>query len=290
MLDNRIVGDVRARLNTLGAEAGPPDWLSAGIACDLMIPDLSPDVAEAAALAAFDGQPFDVVAQLNDHRRKSLLVADMDATIVTTETLDELATEAGLKDKIEAITTRAMRGELDFDAAVKQRVKLLKGLSTKALTKTWKATQLTPGARTLVQTMRANGAHTLLVSGGFTYFTERAAKACGFHGHKGNVLETKDRALTGGVKQPVLGAAAKYETLVSTAADLRLPLVETLTVGDGANDERMIRAAGLGVAFHGKPILRDAARARIDHTDLTALLYIQGYRAGEFVTALRADN
>jgi phosphoserine phosphatase len=284
-LDDASVDDVRARLNAVGGEAGPPDWLAEGVACDLAVAGLAPDVAEAAAHAAVGGRPVDVAAQPVQGRRKRLLVADMDATIVTGETLDDLAAEAGLKDEIAAVTARAMNGDLDFEQAVRERVGRLKGLSTRALTRTWKATRLTPGAETLVATMHAHGAHAVLVSGGFTYFTKRVAEACGFDDHHGNRLETKDRALTGRVLDPILGADAKYETLVATAVRLRIPLRETLTVGDGANDARMIRAAGLGVAFHAKPVLREAARVRIDHADLTALLYIQGYRAETFVSS-----
>lgn len=282
-MDGRSVDDVRAGLNAVGIDSGPPDWLRDTFACDLIVAHAAPDVAEAAARAALGDAPVDVVAQPVATRRKRLLVADMDATIVIGETLDELAAEAGLKDRIAAVTTKAMNGELDFESAIRERVGLLAGLSTRALTKTWKRTRLTPGASTLVRTMHANGAHTVLVSGGFTYFTRRVAEACGFDEHFGNRLETDSGALTGRVLDPILGAETKYETLIATAGRLHIPLTETLTVGDGANDARMVRAAGLGVAFHGKAVLREVARARVDYGDLTALLFMQGYRADEFV-------
>ncbi|MHC8510105.1 MAG: phosphoserine phosphatase SerB [Rhodospirillales bacterium] len=283
-LEDSILRDARARLNALGGEAGPPDWLAEGRACDVFVDGLAPGAAEAAARAALAAAGFaaDVIAQPAEGRRKRLLAADMDSTIVTSETLDDLAAEAGLGKRIAAVTARAMRGEIDFEDALHERVGLLAGLSETALARVWDETRLASGAETLVRTMKAHGALTILVSGGFTYFTGRAAAACGFERHFGNTLEIKNGALTGRVIPPVLGGEAKYETLRAAAAELRIPMAETLAVGDGANDARMVRAAGLGCAFCGKPVLREAAAARVDHADLTALLYAQGYRAEEF--------
>ena len=233
--------------------------------------------------AALDGAPVDAIATRARGRRKGLLVADMDSTIVTTETLDELAAFAGLKDRIAAITKRAMNGELDFAAALRERVGMLKGLPLDALEKTWAATALTPGARELVATMRAHNATTALVSGGFSFFTSRVAEAVGFDVHRSNVLLDDGRALTGGVAEPILGRDAKLATLRELAAARGLQMAATLAVGDGANDLPMILEAGLGVAFHAKPVVAAQARAQIRHGTLRALLFAQGYHVGEIV-------
>ena len=207
----------------------------------------------------------------------------MDSTIVTSETLDELAAFAGLKDRIAAITKRAMDGELDFIQALAERVGMLAGLPVSALERTWEATEMTPGAAELVATMRAAGAHCVLVSGGFTFFTARVAERLGFHAHNSNTLLTRDGKLTGRVADPVLDRHAKLATLKRVAAELGLPLSAALAVGDGANDLDMIRAAGLGVAFRAKPIVAAAARAKVDHSDLRALLFAQGFRAPDIL-------
>ncbi len=205
----------------------------------------------------------------------------MDSTIVTSETLDELAAQAGIKDRIAAITARAMNGELDFEAALRERVGMLKGLGLEALERTWATTELMPGARALVATMRAAGARCALVSGGFTFFTGRVAETVGFHEHHSNTLLDDGARLTGQVADPILGRHAKLATLKRLAAEEGIALTETLAVGDGANDLDMLGAAGLGVAFRAKPVVAAAARARVEHADLRALLFAQGYRAGE---------
>jgi phosphoserine phosphatase len=207
----------------------------------------------------------------------------MDSTIVTGETLDELADFAGLKDRIAAITARAMNGELDFKAALRERVAMLKGLPLTALEQTWQRVCLAPGAKELVATMRASGAMTALVSGGFSFFTSRVATMVGFNLHRSNVLLDDGAALTGAVAEPILDRHAKVATLRELAARDGLALSATLAVGDGANDLDMLCAAGLGVAFHAKPIVSAAAQARVDHAGLRALLFAQGYWAGEFV-------
>jgi phosphoserine phosphatase len=259
--------------------AGPPEILSPGEAADLpcaTAPDLD------AARAALDGVPADVIATRARGRRKGLLVADMDSTIVTSETLDELAAFAGLKDRIADITKRAMNGELDFAEALRLRVGMLQGLRLDALEKTWQSVRLTPGAKELVATMRAHNALTALVSGGFTFFTSRVAALCGFQENRANTLLDDGTALTGQVGEPILGRDAKLRTLQELAAARGLRPAATLAIGDGANDLDMIRAAGLGIAFHAKPIVAAAAQHRIDHADLRAALFAQGYRATDF--------
>ena len=256
------------------------DILSAGEAADIPC-DTAPDMD--AVRAALNGAPVDAIVTAADSRHKSLLIADMDSTIVTSETLDELADFAGLKQRIAAITARAMNGELDFKSALRERVAMLRGLPVDALQRTWQRVRLTPGARELVATMRAHGAYTALVSGGFTFFTGRVAKAVGFDMHRSNVLLDDGAALTGLVAEPILDRDTKLETLTRLAAERGLPMAATLAVGDGANDLDMLRAAGLGVAFRAKPIVAAAARARVDHADLRALLFAQGYRRAEIV-------
>jgi phosphoserine phosphatase len=259
--------------------AGPPEILSPGEAADLPCatpPDLD------AARAALDGVPVDVIATRARGRRKGLLVADMDSTIVTSETLDELAAFAGLKDRIAEITKRAMNGELDFAEALQLRVGMLQGLRLDALEKTWQGVRLTPGAKELVATMRAHNALTALVSGGFTFFTSRVAALCGFHENRANTLLDDGTALTGQVGEPILGRDAKLRTLQELTETRGLRPAATLAIGDGANDLDMICAAGLGIAFHAKPIVAEAAQHRIDHADLRAVLFAQGYRAADF--------
>jgi phosphoserine phosphatase len=208
----------------------------------------------------------------------------MDSTIINVECLDELADMAGLKPQIAAITERAMRGELEFEAALRERVGMLKGLTLDALERTYaERVRLNPGAKTLLATMRANGAHTMLVSGGFGYFTQRVAQAAGFHAERGNTLLDDGAHLTGEVATPILGREAKLQALEEAAATLQIGLDETLAVGDGANDLAMIQKAGLGVAYHAQPVVAEAADASIQHNDLTALLYLQGYSDDEII-------
>lgn len=283
-LDDNTVRAAREVLKGLGAQVGSPDWLDDGIAVDLAFWDAEPDHADACVRKVVEeaGVAADVVAQPAADRRKLLLVADMDSTIVTGETLDELADFAGLKDKIAAITARAMNGELDFKEALRERVGMLKGLSSDALEQCFTRVEYTPGAETLVRTMAANNAHCILVSGGFKFFTSRVAAHCGFHMDRSNDFIIDNGKLTGAVVEPILDRETKLQTLIGAAAERRLPLSRTLAVGDGANDLEMIKAAGLGVAFHAKPSVAAEARVRIDHGDLTALLYAQGYRRSEF--------
>ena len=273
----------RAALQALGADAGTPDWLSPEEAADIPFDGLAAEQAIAVVTTALEGAPVDVLATPAAGRRKRLLLADMDSTIVTSETLDEIAAFAGLKPQIAEITRRSMNGELDFRAALIERVGMLAGLDVAALERTWAATELTGGARALVATMRAGGAHCALVSGGFTFFTGRVAALVGFHAHYSNTLEIADGKLTGKVGEPILDRDAKLATLKRLAAEHALPLDAALTVGYGANDLAMIQAAGLGVAFRAKPVVAAAARAKLDHADLRGLLFVQGYRAAEIL-------
>lgn len=282
-VDDRLLAGIRSAFAALGGASAAPTWLAPGRAADLPFELLAPEQADAAARPLLQGRPIDIVAQAAAHRRKKLLVADMDSTIVTGETLDELAGFAGLKSEIAAVTARAMNGEIDFAEALRLRVGLLRDLPVDALEKTMARVAYTPGATTLVRTMRANGAYAVLVSGGFRFFTGRVRAHCGFDEDLANDLEIAGGRLTGAVREPIRDRASKLEALTGIAAARRLPLAASLAVGDGANDVDMLMAAGLGIAFHAKPVVAAAARARVDHGDLTALLFAQGYRLDEFV-------
>lgn len=281
-LTDAMVADVRQGLKALGAHVAAGKWLSPGKACDLAFGDLAPEQADAAARQRLGKVAVDVVAQAAQGRRKLLLVADMDSTMVVGETLDELAEYAGIKDRIAAITARAMNGEIGFEDALRERIGLMAGVPETALAETWAKTRLMPGARTLVQTMKANGAYAVLVSGGFTYFTTRVREACGFDIDLGNRFIFTDGKLSG-VEDPILGRETKLATLIGTAGERKIPLALAAAVGDGANDLDMIKAAGLGVAYQAKPVVAAEARVRIDHGDLTALLYAQGYGDDDMV-------
>jgi phosphoserine phosphatase len=283
-LHNSTVEAARSALAARGARVGPPDWLAPGTACDLDFdpPDPAPakgDWAEAAARGAIASAPVDVVAQARSGRRKRLLVADMDSTIIENEVLDEMAAQAGLLERVAPITARAMAGEVDFAAALRERVALLEGFPVGLLDRVREAIRVTPGAAALVRTMRADGAYTAIVSSGFRPFTSFVCNLLGFHHHEGNELEVEGGRLTGRLAAPALDGERKASVLRRIARSQGFALSETIAVGNGANDLAMIGAAGFGVAFRAKPVLREAARARIEHGDLTALLYLQGYRA-----------
>ena len=282
-----LVDSARAELGARGIiTRSEIDWLAPAEACDLLLPDLLPDRLRGRLATRLAPAQVDAVIQRTEHRRKRLLIADMDSTIITCECLDELADSVGLKPKISAITERAMRGEIAFEGALIERVGLLKGLAEKELERVYKSkVLLTEGAKTLAATMTKNGARCVLVSGGFTYFTSRVAALAGFQHHQGNVLEIENGKLTGRVVPPILGQEAKLAALTSEARTLGLSLDATIAVGDGANDLKMLKAAGLGVAFHAKPKVAAEATAVITYSDLSALLYLQGYRKSEFVSA-----
>ena len=252
------------------------------IAVEFVKPDLATAADAARALVA--GRPIDVAQVPLASRRKRLLIADMDSTMIEQECIDELGAALGIKDEIAAITARAMNGELDFAQALKTRVKLLKGLPRSRIEEIRREQiTLAPGGRVLVQTMKVHGAFTSLVSGGFTYFADYIGKRIGFDEAMANILEFDGDVLSGTVADPILGKEAKLSRLMTLAAFHDIPLPATLAVGDGANDLDMIKAAGLGVALHAKPVVAAQAAVKIDHGDLTALLYLQGYDEAEFV-------
>lgn len=260
-------------------------WLADGIACDLALKDGSDaDDAYAKLRVAIGGAPIDIVVQNQDTRRKKILIADMDSTMIQQECIDELAEEAGLRDMVAAITARAMNGEIAFEPALRERVALLKGLPVTVIDKVI-ASRITlmPGGPELVRTMKKHGAYTALVSGGFTIFTQRIAEMIGFHENSANILIDNGETLTGEVKEPILGREAKVAALNAICERLGLSPEEAIAVGDGANDLGMLQLAGNGVALHAKPVVAEQAKLRIDHGDLTALLYIQGYRKTDFV-------
>ncbi len=263
-------------------------WLDPGIAADIAFEaadDADPRRLAADIRAAVGSAPVDVVVQKAQGRRKRLFVADMDSTMIAQECVDELADFVGEKARVAAITERAMRGEIEFAPALRERVALLAGLPASVVDEVI-ATRITlsPGAQTLVRTMRRAGAHTCLVSGGFTAFTEPIAKRIGFNEHRGNRLLVEGGRFIGAVAEPILGRDAKLLALRELRERFGLRREDTLVAGDGANDLLMICEAGLGVAYHAKPIVAEAAPARIDHFDLTALLYVQGFRRNEFQT------
>jgi phosphoserine phosphatase len=268
----------RVRQAVGGGDA--PETLAEGEAAEFRVFE-APDLT--AARAALEGAAVDVLVTRARGRRRGLLLADMDSTIVTSETLDELADEAGIGAQIAAITRRSMNGELDFAQALRQRVGMLKGLELPALDRTWARTQLSPGARTLIATMRKHGAMTALVSGGFTFFTAKVAALCGFDHHRANTLLDDGVALTGEVGEPILGRDAKLETLRELAGVRGVRLAATLAVGDGANDLAMLKNAGLGIAYRAKPVVAAEVPNRVDFADLRALLFAQGYPASAFV-------
>ena len=264
-----------------------PDWLAEGEACDLFIdqPLSAQDLAEQAR-EALSGTMIDAVCTAVHGRRKKLLISDMDSTVIDQECIDELADAFGVGQQIREITTAVINGEINFSEALRQRVALMKGMDHGLLENVYKdRLTIKPGARTLVQTMARHGAFTILVSGGFSFFTSRIAERIGFDDHKGNELLFEDGKLTGEAQEPILGRAAKLTILTHVCDEKGLQLADVLAVGDGANDIDMIQGAGLGVAFHGSGSLKEQANASIDHSDLSALLYVQGFHKSEFVSA-----
>ncbi len=255
------------------------NWLSPAQSAEFIVKN-QPDIAQLQMV--LEHKALDVFVTKFRGRRKAVLVADMDSTIVTAETLDELAAYAGLKEQIAAITKRSMNGEIDFADALRERVAMLKGLDVSALERTWSAIEFCPGARTLVATMRGFGATTALVSGGFTFFTARVAAELGFDIHRANTLLDNGSTLTGEVEEPILDRDAKLATLRELAEKRGVKLAATMAVGDGANDLGMLQAAGLGVAYYAKPVVAAQVGNRIEHTDLTSLLFAQGYPVSAF--------
>jgi phosphoserine phosphatase len=261
-------------------------WLGEGVACDLALPEgLGKDEAGAALKEKLASEPIDIVVHDASIRRKKILLADMDSTMIDQECIDELAGEVGLKERVAAITARSMNGEIAFEPALRERVALMKDLELSVVERIIRdRLTLASGGRALVQTMRRNGAWTALVSGGFDVFTSEIADQLGFDENRANRLLTAGGRLTGEVAEPILGRAAKAEALSEIAIAQDANPEDVLAVGDGANDLDMIRLAGMGVALHAKPAVAAEATIRIDHGDLTALLYLQGYREAEFAT------
>lgn len=282
-LDNSTIDKACAAVAKAGARVGGAEWLADGHACDILFDGLTPAEASAEARDAVHEQPIDLVAQPVAGRRKKLLLADMESTIIDNEMIDELAGELGLHDRMADLTARTMRGELDFAESLAERVRMLEGLDISVLGKMSGRIRINPGAAELVATMRSGGARCALVSGGFTFYSDDVRNRLGFDYSQANRLEIVNGKLTGRVVKPVLDRHAKQAFLMQLAAELGLTLEETLAVGDGANDLGMVLAAGLGVAYHGKPILAEAAAMRVDYGDLTALLFAQGYRLEEIV-------
>lgn len=282
-ITNAVLAEARTVLGT----EHQPRILHGEVAAEVLVPGAHPAVAGLTGLlrAALAGEAIDVaVLPADAHRRKRLFLADMDSTMIEQECIDELAGTLGLKDHVAAITERAMRGEIAFEPALRERVALLKGIPVGAIDGLIADhLTLTPGGTTLVRTMRAHGAHTCLVSGGFTLFTGPISETIGFHEHRANVLGLGDGRLTGTVADPIVGKAEKRAALIALRDRRGLDAAATLAVGDGANDLDMLGEAGLGVAFRAKPAVAAAAHVRVEHGDLTALLYLQGYSAAEFV-------
>lgn len=272
----RLAGMVAGSLRTAA--------LDGTIAADLFADGTDARKLEAEIRAALDGAPIDVIVQPEASRRKALFLADMDSTMIGQECIDELAAYVGLKDLVAGITERAMRGEIAFEPALRERVALLKGVPLSVVGEIIRERiTLTPGGHELVHTMRANGAYTALVSGGFTVFTGPISATIGFDEHRSNILLAQDDILIGEVADPILGKQAKLDSLIELRSRLGLSPAQTLAIGDGANDLAMLGEAGLGVAFRAKPAVAAAADARLEHADLTALLYAQGYTGDEIV-------
>ena len=276
VLDAAAVQSASEQLQAVGASVGPVDWLAPGVACDL------PFEAPEGSPVAVSLPGIDAVALSPEGRRKRLLVADMESTIIENEMLDELAEFLGLREMIAGITARAMNGEIDFAGALTERVRLLKGLPVARLDEAAERIRFMAGAATLIATMHKFGGYCALVSGGFTYFTRMIHERLGFDFDAANTLEHDGRTLAGTVERPILGKEAKLATLARLCTERRLDVAQSLAVGDGANDLPMLQAAGLGVAFRAKPTVAAQVAARIDHGDLTALLYLQGYRRRDF--------
>ncbi|RVJ08847.1 phosphoserine phosphatase SerB [Sinorhizobium medicae] len=282
---NPVLTPARAEAAAERLDASGLYWLADGIACDIVLRD-GTDAGEAQAglRETVAGAAIDVAVQEAESRRKRFLIADMDSTMIGQECIDELAAEVGLKEKVAAITSRAMNGEIAFEPALVERVALLKGLPVSVVEEVIaKRITLTPGGRELIATMKAKGHYTALVSGGFTVFTGPIAEMLGFDESRANILRDEDGRLTGDVARPILGKQAKIDALIDISERLGITPADAIAVGDGANDLGMLQLAGTGVALHAKPVVAEQARIRIDHGDLTAVLYLQGYRKTDFV-------
>lgn len=273
---------IQTYLETQGiAPAGAPQWLSPHHAADLPVATRPHFNQMQAMRRGLDEDQVDILVSAADSRRKTLFFADMDSTVITTETLDELAVFAGVGEQVAEITRGTMNGTIDFHEAIRRRVEMLKGLPEKALRQVLEQTVISPGVEIALKVMRKHGAHTCLVSSGFTYYTAAIAASCGFDDHFGNMLEIEHGCLTGRVLEPILDKASKLEIIKSKAAEFGCDLVQTLATGDGSNDIPMMQAAGLGVTYHPRPIVMESIDNQIVHADFTALLYAQGYNEAD---------
>jgi len=281
-LNAAAVAEAEEALRSNGLSTGTADWLSPEVAVDLPFDGTVAEDLANTLRSTLSSLAADVNLQPSAGRRKRLLIADMDSTVITSESLDDLANYAGIGDKIAPITARAMRGELDFEEALKERVAMLAGHPSSLLDRLLSEVEVTQGAQALVATMRRDGAYTALVSGGFTSLTGPVRERLGFHTDRANTLNVTDGCFTGTVGEPILGRDAKLVALNNFCTELGIDPANAVTVGDGANDLAMLQAAGMGVAFRGKPAVREAAGFRIDHGDLSGLLYLQGYKKSEF--------
>ncbi len=281
MLTPKQANAVRDALALARGKVGPADWLDPGIACDIPFENVAPAEAEKAAWTALRNTPIDILVLSPENRRKKALIADMESTIIRNEMLDEIAFEAEIGAEIAEITRRAMNGEIDFRGALRERVGLLKGQPATLLEKAGEKIKLMNGAGILLRTLKEHGVYTALVSGGFDYYTAPVAAQLGFDEHQANHMIISDEKIAGEVREPILGREAKLEALQRVARERGIDVKDCCTVGDGANDLDMLREAGLGIAFHAKPKVQEAAKYNIRHGDLTALLYAQGYRRDE---------
>ena len=282
-VDEPLAEAAGAALESAGARATRCDWLAAGVAAEIGFEAPDAAAAEASVRERLAGAPVDIVVQPAEGRRKGLLVADMESTIIHNELVDDMAEFMGVRHKVAEITAKAMNGEVLFRPALRDRLAYIKGLEESMLEPVIAGIEYMPGARALVRTMRGHGAHTALVSGGFTVFTAHVRQELDFHVDLGNDMEIVDGRLTGRVIEPVLGRDAKRDALLHLSAEHGAGPQDAAAVGDGFNDLLMLEAAGLGVAFHAKQGVAAAAPVRIDHGDLTAMLYLQGYRPEEFL-------
>jgi len=284
ILDERIINKAFMAIEKKGGAVSNLSWLAKDEACDIFFDDIKPQEAYDIIRQKLDGIEVDIVVQENNMRKKKMLISDMDSTIIQQECIDEIADKLNLKNKVAAITERAMNGELDFSQSLRERVGLLGGLDANKLDDVYKNNiEIMPGAETLVRTMKKHGAYCLLVSGGFTFFTDKIAGRLGFDENRANILEINDGKLTGKVVEPILDKDSKLEALEEVASKLSIRKSDAIAVGDGANDLPMLKNAGVGVAYYAKESVQEQVACRINYSDLTALLYIQGYKKEEFV-------
>lgn len=284
-LDEHLVNKIFQKLERKKGSIIGFSWLSTQEACDIEVQDINKELAYAAVINAIEENPVDIfIQEKSSNRRKKFLISDMDSTIIEQECIDELADTLGLKEEVSAITAKAMNGELDFPSALRERVALLENLKESDLQKVYddKITFM-PGAKTLIQTMKKSGAYCLLVSGGFTFFTEKVKNTLGFDDHKANILDFNNGLLTGKVIDPILDKQDKLDSLNYHVARLNIADNDVISLGDGANDLPMLKAAGLAIAHHAKQAVKDVIPTQINHTNLESALFAQGFKRDEFI-------